>query len=641
MFDKLLSKKVLTRINELERSLRDYQVLVDNTPDLLYRTDIDGRITFVSQSVENLSGYTVEEAIGLKMAEEVYLHLDERNKFLELLQEKGQVKNFLAQLKRKDGSVWWASTNAHYYRDEKGTILGVEGVTRNVDDLKMAEEAQRRSEELFGLAFHTSPDAINLNRASDGMYININDGFTKLTGYTRDEAIGRTSVSLNIWRNPEDRVKLVNELKRTGYVENLEAEFVIKGGKTGVGLMSARLLQIHGEHVILSITRDITERIQMERQLKQAQKLEALGTLAGGIAHDFNNLLMGIQGHASLMRVSIEQADPLLEHIRGIEKYVGSAANLTQQVLGFAHGGKYETTPVNINELLQKSIVMFGRTNKDISVHSKMSSEPIVAEVDQKQFEQVFFNIFVNARQAMPKGGHLFLYTSTINLSKNFCSPRKMAPGTYGKISITDSGSGMDEVTRQRAFDPFFTTKEKERGTGLGLSSVLGIIHNHDGAITLTSEVDVGTTVDIYLPLSQLEAHHEELPPEKKLIMGNETLLLVDDELVVTEVGKAMLEKLGYTVYVANSGREAIEILTDKGGEISMVILDLIMPGINGEKTFTAIRELEPQMLVLLSSGYSINGQVMEILKKGCNGFIQKPFNLSEFSRKVREILDN
>lgn len=185
MFDKLLPQKVKTRINELEKHLRDYRVLVDNTPDLLYRTDIDGRIIFVSQSVETLSGYTVAEAIGMKMAEEVYLHREERTKFLALLQEKGQVKNFLAQMKRKDGSVWWASTNAHYYRDEGGAILGVEGVTRDVDDLKQAEEAQRKSEELFRLAFHTSPDAINLNRASDGMYIDINEGFTKLMGYTR------------------------------------------------------------------------------------------------------------------------------------------------------------------------------------------------------------------------------------------------------------------------------------------------------------------------------------------------------------------------------------------------------------------------------------------------------------------------
>ena len=641
MFAKFLPKKVRRRIEALESELENYRVLVANTPDLLYRTDLEGRILFVSPSVKTLSGYTVGEAIGMEMAEEVYLHKKDRTHFLELLQKEGHVRNFQAQLKRKDGSIWWASTNAHFYRDKKGNICGVEGITRNIDELKKAEKAQQKSEELFRLTFHTSPDSINLNRAADGMYIDINEGFTKLSGYSRKDVIGKTSVSLNIWHNQEDREKLIKGLEKKGYVENLEAEFIDKKGKVHIGLMSARLLQLHGEQVILSVTRDITDRIQMELQLQQAQKYEALGTLAGGIAHDFNNLLMGIQGRASLLGVNLPPEDPSIEHVQSIEDYVRSATHLTNQILGFARGGKYETAPVNINELLKKSITLFSRTSKELSLHLHLHSEPVTAEVDQRQFEQAFLNIFVNAKQAMPEGGDIFLETSTINLSEEFCALHKVAPGWYGKISITDTGSGMNEDTRRRAFDPFFTTKEKGRGTGLGLASVLGIIKNHAGAITLTSQINLGTTVDIYLPLTQLKPPLQTLQPKDELKKGAETILLVDDELLVTNVGKAMLERLGYKVYVANSGLEATEILNNQEKKVDLVVLDLIMPKMDGKQTFSAIRKLQPQLPVLLSSGYSIDGQAQEILNNGCNGFIQKPFNLSELSRKVRDILDN
>jgi two-component system cell cycle sensor histidine kinase/response regulator CckA len=635
-----LSDTSTTRIEQLERELADYRLLVANTPDLLYRTDLEGRIVFVSSSVEKLSGYTVAEAVGMNMAEEIYLHPEEREKFLEILREKGRVKNFQAQLKRKDGSLWWASTNAHFYMDDHGNVLGVEGITRDVDELKKAGEAQQKSEDLFRQTFHTSPDSINLNRVHDGMYININEGFTKLTGYTREEVIGKTSLSLNIWKNPEDREVLVEGLRTKGYVENLEAQFVCKDGTVIIGLMSARLLQINDEQVILSITRDITERIQLERQLQQAQKFEALGTLAGGIAHDFNNLLMGIQGRASLIGFSIESDSSLLEHVQGIEEYVRNATNLTKQILGFARRGKYETNAIDINELLQKSAEMFGRTNKGISLHFSLFPEPLVAEIDQQQFEQVFLNIFVNSLQAMPHGGKLILRTSTVTLSDEYCSINDIVPGVYIKISISDTGTGMDEETQQRAFDPFFTTKDKERGTGLGLASTLGIIKNHNGSITLVSQLNYGTTVTIYLPLSLRKPEIKDLP-EEKVVSGGETILLVDDEELITDVGTAMLESLGYKVHTASSGFQAIDLLNDKGKNIDMVVLDLIMPEMDGEKTFTELRAIDSQIPVLLSSGYSMNGQALNIMQKGCNGFIQKPYNIAELSKKIREILEN
>ncbi len=393
-----------------------------------------------------------------------------------------------------------------------------------------------------------------------------------------------------------------------------------------------------GHLVRLEIATDITNLKKMEKQLQQTQKFEAIGTLAGGIAHDFNNLLMGIQGRASLMSVDLEPSHSHSEHINAIEDYIRSATDLTRQLLGFARGGKYEVKPTDINDLVHNCAKMFNRTKKETRLHAKFQDPPPVVSVDRSQIEQVLLNLYINAWQATPGGGDLYLETQIVTLDDAYCKPYKAKPGRYAKVSVTDTGIGMDESIRQQIFDPFFTTKQKGRGTGLGLASAYGIIKNHDGIITVYSEVGHGTTFNIYLPLSDKEAY-QETPLEGRLIKGSETVLLVDDEEMILEVGQAMLEKLGYRIVVAAGGEQAIDVVKRKGDEIDLVILDLIMPGMNGGKVFDRIKEIRPQMPVMLSSGYAINGHADEIMKRGCNGFIQKPFNITVLSQKVRKVL--
>jgi len=393
-----------------------------------------------------------------------------------------------------------------------------------------------------------------------------------------------------------------------------------------------------GHLVRLQIATDITDLKLMEQQIQQSQKFEAIGTLAGGIAHDFNNLLMGIQGRALLLSVDLKSGSGL-EHTRAIEDYIRSATDLTKQLLGLARGGKYEVKPTDLNELLRNSANMFGRTKKEIQIHTKMESDPLVVEVDQGQIDQVLLNLFVNAWQAMPKGGDLYLETQIVEIDDFYIKSYNIKPGRYALASVTDIGVGMTQDIQQQIFDPFFTTKEKGRGTGLGLASAYGIIKNHDGIITVDSEVDRGTTFNIYLPLSD-QMTCDEVSIEGELITGTEKLLLVDDEAMILDVGQAMLEKLGYHVMVADGGQKALDTIQIKGDNIDLVILDLIMPGMDGGAVFDSIKELFPYMPVMLSSGYAINGQASEIMQKGCNGFVQKPFNISELSKKVREILD-
>jgi signal transduction histidine kinase/ActR/RegA family two-component response regulator len=372
----------------------------------------------------------------------------------------------------------------------------------------------------------------------------------------------------------------------------------------------------------------------------QAQKVEAMGTLAGGIAHHFNNLLMGIQGRTSLMLMDIDPSHLFYENLKGIEKNVVSAADLTKQLLGFARRGKYEVRTTDLNELIKKTSRMFGHTKREIKIHGRFQEDLWAVEIDQEQIEQVMMNLYVNAWQAMPGSGDLNLETQNTKLDKDFSKLFSVEEGKYVKISVTDNGTGMDEATRQRVFEPFYTTKEMGRGTGLGLASTYGIIKNHDGIIDVYSEKGVGTTFNIYLPASDKRVS-EEKKPTGEIIEGTETILFVDDEDMILKVGEQILNRLGYKVIIAKSGKEAIELYKEYQEKIDMVILDMIMPDVDGKMAYEKLKEINPDIKVLLSSGYSITGQAQEILDTGCNGFIQKPYSLKDLSLKLREILDS
>ena len=382
------------------------------------------------------------------------------------------------------------------------------------------------------------------------------------------------------------------------------------------------------------------EKAELESRLQQAQKMEAMGTLAGGIAHDFNNLLMAIQGRTSIMLIEKDSSHPDIRHLKGIEDNVESAADLTRQLLGFARGGKYEVSSTDLNELIEKQNRMFGRTKKEITIHGRYEEDLWSVEVDRGQIEQVLLNLYVNAGQAMLGGGDLHLETENLTLDENYVKPFSVEPGKYVKISVTDTGVGMDKATQERIFEPFFTTKEIGRGTGLGLASAYGIIKNHSGFINVYSEKGLGTTFNIYLPASEKEAIEEEKPAGDTL-RGTETVLFVDDEDMIIEVAEGLFEQLGYRVLTAKNGKEAIEIYEENKEHIDIVLLDMIMPDMSGSDTYDKMKKIDPDIKVLLSSGYSINGQATEIMDRGCNGFIQKPFKMKELSQKLRGILDD
>ena len=398
---------------------------------------------------------------------------------------------------------------------------------------------------------------------------------------------------------------------------------------------------VHGDGSISKMTvfRDTTDLKKLEAQLQQAQKMESLGTLAGGIAHDFNNLLMAIQGRTSIMLMRKDSSHPDIGHLKGIEDNIESAADLTRQLLGFARGGKYEVRPTDLNELIKKQNRMFSRTKKEVTIRGKYEKDLWSVEVDRGQIEQVLMNLYVNAWQAMPGGGNLNLETENVTLDENYVKPFSIEPGRYVKISVTDTGVGMDKATQKRIFEPFFTTKEMGRGTGLGLASAYGIIKNHGGFIDVYSEKGHGTTFHVFLPASEKEVA-EEKKSDGDTLRGSETVLFVDDEDMIIEIADELFKELGYKVLIARSGKEAIETYEKNKEHIDIVLLDMIMPDMSGSDTYDRMKEIDPDIKVLLSSGYSINGQATVIMDRGCNGFIQKPFKMKELSQKLREILD-
>jgi len=380
------------------------------------------------------------------------------------------------------------------------------------------------------------------------------------------------------------------------------------------------------------------ERKKLQDQLNQALKMEAIGSLAGGIAHDFNNLLSVISGSASIMLIDLNAAHPNYELLKGVEKEVRRGARLTDQLLGYARKGRYDVKSTNLNELIKDTTYTLARTRKELTIDQDLAEDLFVMEADESQIEQVLLNLYTNAADAMPGGGGLFL--KTINLTHQEMKGKlyNTKPGKYVLLTVRDTGMGMDPETLGRIFDPFFTTKQIGKGTGLGLASAYGIVKGHGGYIDVESEKGKGTTFSIYLPATEKKIE-KIVPLTKHIIEGSGTILLVDDEQSVLMVGTQILKRFGYTVLEAEGGREAVKIYKENKRRIDLVILDMIMPYMGGGQVYDRIKEIDPDVKVLLSSGYSIDGQATELLARGCNAFIQKPFSMEDLSQAVKGIM--
>jgi PAS domain S-box-containing protein len=514
-----------------------------------------------------------------------------------------------------------------------------------VTERNKAEEALFESEEQYRNLYDSVSDFIFTHDA-EGRFITINRATSEYLQYNKDELIGR---SIADFMFPKYRDVFYGEylssIKKNGFYEGVSAYLDKNGEKHYVEYRNTLVEREGKEPYVTGVGRDITERIKsqkemhvLEKQVQHAQRMEAIGTLAGGIAHNFNNLLMGIQGYISILLMEVDPDHSFYEMLKNIEKLVRSGAKLSGQLLGYAREGRYEIKPISLNDVVRETSDTFGTTRKEIRIHKELAEDLYGMQADKAQIEQILLNLYVNAADAMRGGGSLYLNTMNISHEAMANKPYEVKPGNYVLLTARDTGRGMDKETMERIFEPFFTTKGFARGTGLGLASVYGIVKSHGGYIDVESKKGYGTTFYVYLPASE-EVFVKEIRTEEKFLRGSETILLVDDEDLVLDAGARLLEVIGYRVLRAKNGVEAVEIFRKNKDKIDLIILDMVMPEMGGGETFDKLKEIDSEIKVLLSSGYSLDGEADEIMRRGCDGFIQKPFKLERLSKNLRQLL--
>lgn len=508
--------------------------------------------------------------------------------------------------------------------------------------LRVQLDAVAESSQKFRAVFEHSPIAIALTSFPEGVLSDVNQTFIDMSGYSREEMIGKSTTELGFWLHESDRERHLSLLKDKDYAHSLEVRIRRKNGEELDTIASAVMLKIGDKPFLLSTAMDISEQKRLHNQLLQSQKMDVVGQLAGGIAHDFNNMLAGIMASAELLKRRLTSADKNLELVEIIIGATTRSANLTRELLTFSRKGAPVSSPVHIHDTIASVISLLERTiDKQIQLSARLDASDPVVMGNETQLQNALLNLGVNARDAMPQGGTLTYMTTVRILDEDACRSvgLSLAPGSYLEIAVTDSGVGMTEEVMEHIFEPFFTTKGVGKGTGLGLASVYGVVKNNGGDICVQSAPGHGSVFKIFLPLLAGEPCRQTLV--SKVVVGSGGILLVDDEEMLRSAGRDLLENLGYTVYLAENGERALEEFAAHRSDISLVILDIIMPKMGGKEAFLRFRELAPELKVLFCSGFSNDGTSDDLVKLGASGFIQKPYNLSQLSRAVAEAMES
>jgi PAS domain S-box-containing protein len=630
LFDRRFSAQTL----ELESAEQRYRLLFERSLAGVIRTTLDGPILDCNQSCARIFGYTSrEELIATPMIER-YFDPEDRNAFVAKLNKEKSQTNYEHCLRRKDGSAVWLLGSASLVEGKDGAPPVIEETLIDITERKKAEETFRK-------AFDANPEPMTISTISEGRYIDVNEGFLRVTGHRREEVIGRTFKDLHFWEQAEARAELVDQLRSQGSVRNMEIKFRTKSGEQRIAFDSSEIIEVGGQKCMISILRDMTEQKSLENQLRQSQKMEAIGQLSGGIAHDFNNLLGVIIGYSEVIGERLPDEDPLQQKCEQITKAAQSAASLTRQLLAFSRQQVLEPKLLDLNAIVRNLEKMLRRLiGEDISFTTALGPTLGSVKADQGQIEQVIINLVVNARDAMPNGGKLRIETTTVELDGDY-SRRHLPqlPGPYVLLTVSDTGIGMDADTQARIFEPFFTTKEVGKGTGLGLSTVYGVVRQSDGHIWVYSEPGQGTTFKIYLPRVGQAA--EVVKPSRGAIRsmrGTETILLVEDEESLRELTRSLLSDHGYKVLEAGRPERAVEITRQHAGTIDLLLSDMVMPGMNGRALAEIVGAIRPEIKVVFMSGYT--GFTHSALIDSELVLLPKPFTRDNLLTKLHEVLD-
>ena len=617
----------------------------------VWEVDAQGLYTYISQVSEASWGYRPDEVVGRMHFYD--LHPEEgreafKTAVFAVSQRKEAFQDVVHAVETKDGRIMWGSTNGIPLLNGDGTLRGYRGSCTDITERKRAEEILAASEKKYrALVEATDTGYLILDR--EGKVIDANREYVRLTGHSKlEEILGRSVIEWTAAHEKQKNAEAVAGCVKDGFIRDLVIDYVDGENHVTPVDINARVTG-NGESLrIISLCRDITDRkraqeVLLQLQLAQAQKMESIGRLAGGVAHDFNNLLTVINGYAAFLSEQLGIRDPLRRYALEIGEAGRRAASLTNQLLAFSRKRAIMPKAVDVNAVVADAERMLQRLiGEDIDLVSSRAPRLGLVMADPDQIHQIIMNLAVNARDAMPNGGKLEITTAEIELDEAAADAHPdAARGRYVQLTVTDTGTGMTEEVQRKIFEPFFTTKEQGKGTGLGLAMVYGAVRQHDGWIEVKSKLGRGSTFGIHLPcIDAGVAVDEAKPAATNVLHGDETVLVVEDQEAVRRLTKTILEAHGYRVLEAASGAEAQAVASRHTGEIDLLLTDVVLPGMDGRTLSEQLKDLRPNLRVILMSGYA--DDVIDDLDAIAStlAYIQKPFKPHELAAKVREILD-
>ena len=622
-----------------------FHLISENAADMIAVVDMEGRQLYNSLSFQKALGYSPEELQASSSFEQI--HPDDRDRVKQAAEDarrSGIGKTLEYRLRHKNGTWLVLESTSSVIRNANGDPEKLVIVNRDITERKRAEEALRQSEAGFRSVVEDAPYGIYRSSPS-GRFLQVNPAFQKMLGYDLEEELLRKDLASDIFRHTGEYQRLAELLTGTEEAKDVEMEWKRQDGTPITVRCSGRSINDeNGAPAYFEVfAEDVTEKRVLERQLRMAQKMEAIGRLSGGIAHDFNNLLGVIIGYSRVLGKALSTNTALREHALEIEKAGQRAASLTKQLLAFSRQQVLTPAVLNLNTLASDMEKMLPRLlGEDIEVSLALDPELGNVKADQSQIEQVIMNLAVNARDAMPMGGKLKIQTGNVELDQAYTWNHPGSKvGSYVILTVTDTGTGMDAGTLTHIFEPFFTTKERGKGTGLGLSTVYGVVKQSNGYIWVDSAPGKGTSFQIYLPqhVGQLVVDAPTTDSREKL-RGSETILLVEDADPLRKLAQTFLEGGGFRVFSAENGEKALELATRFGGKFDLLLTDVVMPGMNGRVLAEQLFSRQPGMKVLYMSGYTDSFIAGHGVLDPKMHLLHKPFTEEVLIRKVREVLD-
>jgi PAS domain S-box-containing protein len=640
--DRAIEKK--RQREALREAQARYQQLFERVPIGLYRTTSDGGFLEANPALLQMLGCPDRETLLSARAGDFYVCPEDRRRWQEVIERDGVVSRFELQLHRWDGSVLWVEDTARLVRDAAGRVVCYEGSLQDITERKRADEALRRSEAGFRLLFENNPHPMAVYDQETMQMLEVNEASVHHYGYSRDEFLARRVTD---FCPPEDAPAMREELARRAAGTVTDGKVWrnrLKDGRLIDVEVASHGLEFAGRPGVLVVAHDITDRRRLEAQLRQAQKMEAVGRLAGGVAHDFNNVLTAISGYAELLLREIAADDSRHTKVLGILRGADQAAALTRQLLAFSRRQMVRPRVLDLNEVIDEMEDLLRRLiGEDVELVTRLDPGLGRIKADRGQIEQLLMNLAANARDAMPMGGRLAVETANLELDDAFVQGHVGAvTGRHVQLTVRDTGHGMDKETQSHIFEPFFTTKELGKGTGLGLATVYGIVKQAGGYIWVESDIGRGTSFTIYFPITDQPAEGGDRPVSVVGAEGgDETVLVVeDDEMVRALVGQA-LQAAGYRVLSAGDGDEALQLAHQHPSAIELMVTDVVMPGMNGPQLVERLHASRPETAILFISGYADSTVVRQQVLLAGSQFLQKPFTVESLLARVRILLDS